>query len=101
MVWVKRDHLNQLKRRIENMLVALTSLLEFGTISKDFMALNADTVRWVKDIEPILDYNSSMYESLKFEYEEKLQKTIAYVNSSIDNLLPLLAILNDMDDFSR
>lgn len=101
MVWVKSSHLNELKQRIQNMLYGLTDLMEFGTIDKDFMALNAETIRWAKDIEPILEYNSSMYETLKFEYEEKLQKTIAYVNDSIDEIVPLLAIMNDMDDVTR
>lgn len=101
MVWVKSVHLNELKQRIQDMLKSLTSLMEFGTVSKDFMALNATTINWVKDIEPILDYNSSMYETLKFEYEEKLQRTVAYVNRSIEEMIPLLQILNEMDDFSR
>lgn len=101
MVWVKSVHLNDLKQRIQVMLYSLTSLMEFGTVSNEFMALNATTINWVKDIEPILDYNSSMYEALKFEYEGKLQKTVAYVNQSVEELLPLLTILNDMDDFSR
>lgn len=101
MVWVKRSYLNDLKQRIQNVLKALTQLMEFGTVSKDFMSLNASTIRWVRDIEPILEQNSSMYEAIKFEYEENLQKTIAYVNGSVEKLIPLLAILNDMDDFLR
>ncbi|KAJ8931053.1 hypothetical protein NQ314_016082, partial [Rhamnusium bicolor] len=101
MIWVKTVHLIELRERIQEMLYNLTHLIEFGTISKDHMDLNAVTINWLENFEPILDQNSSMYEQIKYEYEERLQKTIAYVNKSIDDLVPMLGILDDMDDVAR
>lgn len=101
MVWAKTEHYGDLKERIKKMLKALTDLMEFGTLSKEFIALTAETVQWVKTINPVFEINSTMYEALKFEYEEKLQRTIKLVNHSTDKLIPLLAIFNDMDDFLR
>ncbi|XP_018571400.1 dynein heavy chain 12, axonemal [Anoplophora glabripennis] len=101
MIWVKTVLLIQLKERIQHMLNNLTRLVEFGTVSKEHMELNAVTVNWLKNIEPVLDQNSSMYEQIKFEHEEKLQQTIAYVNSSAVKLVPQLEVFDDMDDVER
>lgn len=101
MIWVKTVLLIQLKERIQHMLNNLTRLVEFGTVSKEHMELNAVTVNWLKNIEPVLDQNSSMYEQIKFEHEEKLQQTIAYVNSSAEELVPRLEVFDDMDDVER
>lgn len=101
MIWVKTVLLIQLKERIQNMLYNLTSVIEFGTVNKDHMKLNAITVNWLKNIEPILDQNSSMYEQIKFEHEENLQRTIVYVNSSAEKLVPQLDVFDDMDDVER
>nr|CAH7749860.1 unnamed protein product [Callosobruchus chinensis] len=101
MIWVKTVHLIELTERIQQMLFNLTELILYGTLEKDHLELNAKTVNWLKGIEPILDINSSMYEQLKFESEERLTKTIAYVNTSIETLIPLLGVLDDMDDYER
>ncbi|XP_057662092.1 dynein axonemal heavy chain 12 isoform X1 [Diorhabda carinulata] len=101
MVWVKTELLLELRERIQKMLYDLTQLMEFGTINKDHMDLNTTTVLWLKNIETILEQYSFMYEQLKFEAEERLQKTIAYVNAETIILLPLLKILDDMDDYNR
>ena len=61
------------------------------------MALNATTCKWIKDIEPVLEINSSMYEQIKFEYEERLQATIKYVNETTERLIPMLG--NSMIQF--
>ncbi|KAJ8974696.1 hypothetical protein NQ317_015225 [Molorchus minor] len=73
----------------------------FRDITKDHMYLNAVTVNWLRNMDDILDINSSMYEQIKFEHEELLQKTIAFVNTTAANLVPMLAVLDDMDDFER
>ncbi|KAG5885992.1 hypothetical protein JTB14_025387 [Gonioctena quinquepunctata] len=101
MIWVKTVHLVELRERIQEMLYNLTRLIEFGNVAQDHMDLNSITVNWLKNIQAALEHNSSMYEQLKFEYEEKLQKTIAHVNKTIVVLIPLLGVLNDMDDFGR
>ncbi|CAH1159888.1 unnamed protein product [Phaedon cochleariae] len=101
MIWVKTDLLNDIRLRIQQMLKDLTQLIEYGTVKKEHMELNSTTINWLQNMEPILDINSSMYEQLKFEYEERLQKTIANVNQSIVILVPLLGVLDDMDDFER
>ncbi|CAH1959988.1 unnamed protein product [Acanthoscelides obtectus] len=101
MIWVKTVHLIELRERIQAMLYNLTDLILYGTLEKEHMELNAKTVNWLTEIEPILNINSSMYEQLKFESEEKLTSTITYVNTSIDTLIPLLGVLNEMDDYER
>ncbi|XP_030765059.1 dynein heavy chain 12, axonemal [Sitophilus oryzae] len=101
MIWAKTVLIHQLRERIELMLTNLTNLVEFGTITKEHLELNAETVHWLINIEPILEINSSMYEQIKFEYEERLQSTIRYVDTTIEKLIPMLGSLDDMDDFNR
>lgn len=90
MIWAKTVLLNELKDRIQQMLCNLTKLVDFGTLSPEHVQLNAATVQWLTDIEQVLEINSSMYEQIKFEYEERLQATIKYVNGTIEKLLPML-----------
>lgn len=90
MIWVRTVLLQELRERIQQMLHSLTYLVEYGTMTKDHMDLNSTTVQWLNNIEPVLETNASMYEAIKFEYEEKLQKTITYVNTTIDKLVPML-----------
>uniref|UniRef100_A0AAR5PYC5 AAA+ ATPase domain-containing protein n=1 Tax=Dendroctonus ponderosae TaxID=77166 RepID=A0AAR5PYC5_DENPD len=101
MIWAKTVLLHELRDRIQQMLYNLTKLVEFGTLSPEHMQLNSVTAQWLTDIEQVLETNSSMYEQIKFEYEERLQATIRYVNITIEKLLPMLASLDDMDDFER
>ncbi|CAG9766671.1 unnamed protein product [Ceutorhynchus assimilis] len=76
-------------------------LVEFGTLTEEHMELNSKTIQWIKKIEPVLDVNASMYEQIKFEYEERLQATIRNVNERIEKLIPMLGSLDEMDDFER
>ncbi|KAJ8944983.1 hypothetical protein NQ318_010185 [Aromia moschata] len=100
-IWVKTTHLHELRERIQKMLCNLTRLIDFGTITPEHMAQNAVTVNWLNNLDEILDINSSMYEQIKFEHEEALQKTIAFVNNTSSSIGPMLEVLDDMDDFER
>lgn len=101
MLRVKMEILGELCVRIEAMLKDLTQLMEFGTIGKDHMDLNTHTVLWSQNLDELLDQNSLTFEQLKMEAEDKLAATIEYVNAETDKMLPLLHILDDMDDFDR
>ncbi|KAL1506278.1 hypothetical protein ABEB36_005670 [Hypothenemus hampei] len=101
MIYVKTVLLHELRDRIQQMLYNLTTLMEFGILTKEHMELNAVTVLWLQNIQPILEINSSIYEQIKFEYEERLQATVKYVNETIEKLIPMAGSLDDMDDFER
>ncbi|XP_060531522.1 dynein axonemal heavy chain 12 [Cylas formicarius] len=99
MIWAKTVLLPQSRDKIQNMLNNLTKLIEFGDLSKDHVDLNSETVGWLHRIESILEANSIMYEQLKFEHEEEVQAAVNHVNNSIEKLTPMLANLDDMDDY--
>ncbi|XP_072386040.1 dynein axonemal heavy chain 7 isoform X2 [Diabrotica undecimpunctata] len=101
MIWVKTVLIFELRERIQKMLYNLIQLIEFGTIDKEHMDMNTKTVLWMKNIDDILDKNSSMYEQLKFHAEELLHHSVAYVQEETVILVPLLNILDNMDDYKR
>ncbi|KAL3286286.1 hypothetical protein HHI36_000795 [Cryptolaemus montrouzieri] len=101
MIEVKTVILNDLKERIQTLLSSLTKMIDYGTLSKDHMALNAKAVQWLVDIEDVLEQNSAMYEGIKYEAEEKVHRSIAEIKKRNADLIPKLIILNEMDNIKN
>ncbi|XP_045466215.1 dynein axonemal heavy chain 7-like isoform X2 [Harmonia axyridis] len=100
-VYVKSTLLEELIERIKASLKSLTTLIEYGTLTKEHMDMNSTTVKWLKRIGEVLDRNSEVFEQLKFEAEEFLHKTMDEVKERVKNLMPKLEIFNAMDDFQQ
>ncbi|CAG9861035.1 unnamed protein product [Phyllotreta striolata] len=101
MLRVKTEILGELCEKIEGMLKDFTMLVEDGTISEEHNNLITTTVLWSQNLDQILDQNSLTFEQLKMEAEDKLAATIEYVNNETEKIMPLLHILDDMDDFEK
>lgn len=98
MTWANTELMTSLRERITISLEILSRLIEITTISPEHFQLNSETVNWLQVIKPILEYNSSMYEQYKFEYEERLQKAIDKLNADLLAFVPYLVVLDNMDD---
>ena len=59
------------------------------------------TVNWLRDIKPIFDLNSSLYEQYKVEFEDRIHQRTERLNRQLEDLGPKLAILDNMDDIER
>ncbi|RZC36870.1 DHC N2, MT and/or AAA 6 domain containing protein [Asbolus verrucosus] len=101
MAWVKSDYLNELKERVIKALAYLTKLIQLGPLKENHIIINAKAINWLDEILPILEENSTTYEQLKFEAEEKLQRVIEEINVDIKEVYPLLEILDSMDNIEK
>ncbi|XP_022919154.2 dynein axonemal heavy chain 7 [Onthophagus taurus] len=98
MTWANTELMLALTERIQLSLHVITKLMDVTTITEEHIQLNADTVLWLTKIKPFLEHNSAMYETVKFEFEERLQRAVIKINEEIAGMEPYLVVLNDMDD---
>lgn len=101
MIEVKTVILTNLRERIQKLLSGLAKIIDYGVLSKEHKALNARTIKWLEDIELVLEQNSAMYEGIKYEAEEKVHKSIAEIKRRNQDLIPRLKIFNKMDDIQN
>ncbi|KAJ3639667.1 hypothetical protein Zmor_003011 [Zophobas morio] len=101
MAWVRSEYLDELKERVVKALAYLTKLIQLGPLSENHIIINAKAINWLDEILPILEENSTNYEQLKFEAEEKLQRVIEDINVDIKDVYPLLDILDSMDNIEN
>lgn len=80
--------MQEMQEKITLSLRMLGSLIEMTSLSKSHVELNNTTVQWLKRIRPIFDRSSSMYEQMKFELEEKLQREVVVLNANVENMFP-------------
>ncbi|KAK9875371.1 hypothetical protein WA026_007766 [Henosepilachna vigintioctopunctata] len=100
MIQVKTVILAELRQRIQVLLNGLATIVDYGNLTSEHMALNAKTIRWLYDIQAVLDQNSAMYEGMKYEAEEKVHNSIGNIKKKINELIPQLHIFNQMDDLT-
>lgn len=98
MLWANTKLLPALREDVTESLKMMTTLMGMSSMTKEHIALNTETVQWVTNIKPILAANATMYEQLKFKFEERLQKVVDKVNHGIQHLKPYLVTLDDMND---
>lgn len=98
MTWANTVLMQTLRERITHSLEILSRLIEITTITPEHFQLNSETINWLTLIKPILEYNSTIYEQYKFDYEERLQKAIDHLNMNLKEFSPYLVLLDNMDD---
>lgn len=96
MINVKKEKIAELTDRIQYCLQVGTNIVELTEMSKYHFDLTIKTINWIKDINEICDYNASQQEQFKFTFEEHLQEVIKKLNVDIEELLPKLAVIDDM-----
>ncbi|XP_048510723.1 dynein axonemal heavy chain 7 isoform X3 [Athalia rosae] len=101
MLYAATTLMENLKERIVTSLHMLAALIEMTTLAKDHIELNNITINWLKRVKLVFEQNSSMYEQMKFDAEEKLQGHVSVLNSEVDLIFPRLVIMDDMDDITR
>ncbi|XP_026849759.1 dynein heavy chain 12, axonemal [Drosophila persimilis] len=96
MIHVKTVKLAELTDRIHYCLQVGTNIVELREMSKYHFDLTIKTITWIKVINEICEYNASQQEQFKFLFEEHLQEVVKKLNTDIEEMLPKLAIIDDM-----
>ncbi|XP_043255150.1 dynein axonemal heavy chain 7-like [Colletes gigas] len=90
-----------LKCKIQKSIHMLSTLLEIVILSENHIMLNKKTINWLHEIEPIFKQNNTLCEAMKNELEDNMQKRINDLNFEVDNIVPQLSVLDNMDDINR
>ncbi|OAD53307.1 Dynein heavy chain 7, axonemal [Eufriesea mexicana] len=93
--------IKELECKIQNSIHMLSKLSEITVLSGEHIQLNKRTINWLHDIEPIFKQSNTLCEAMKNELEDDIQKRINNLNSDIDNIIPQLSVLDDMDDINK
>ncbi|XP_049782826.1 dynein axonemal heavy chain 7-like [Schistocerca cancellata] len=101
MDYVSNTLIEELEERIHAQMQKLGILLETTLLTNDHLELNARTILWLQDIQPIFKENSLMYDKYKTEFEENLQQKTELVNKQLEDLAPKLSIMNHMEEFTN
>ncbi|XP_046144744.1 dynein axonemal heavy chain 12-like isoform X3 [Osmia bicornis bicornis] len=93
--------MEDLECKIQKSIHMLSALLEITLLSEDHIELNRKTINWLHGIEPVFKQHHVLCEAMKTELEEDMQSRINDLNSEVDNIVPQLSVLDNMDDINR
>lgn len=88
--------MEELKEKIVISLHMLAALIEMTTLAKDHIELNNVTINWLKRVKLIFEQNSSIFEQMKFDTEERLQRQISLLNADVDLMFPRFVVSQDI-----
>ncbi|XP_076762246.1 dynein axonemal heavy chain 7 [Xylocopa sonorina] len=91
---------NELECKIQNSIRMLCTLIDITVLSEDHVQLNKDTINWLHEIEPVFKQSNVLCEAMKNELEDDTQKRINNLNLKVDEIIPQLSVLDDMDDIN-
>lgn len=76
-------------------------MIDLREFDKDHIQLQIETVHWLHSIHEIFEQNSSQFETHKNQFEEHLSFVTKKLTQNIDELIPKLAIIDDMCDTTK
>lgn len=76
-------------------------LIDLKEFDEDHFNLQIQTIHWLHNIQDIFEQNSSQFEVYKNQFEEHLSTVTKKLTQNIDELIPKLAIIDDMYDTSK
>ncbi|XP_078034863.1 dynein axonemal heavy chain 7 [Augochlora pura] len=93
--------IKQLECKIQQSINMLSTLFEVTILTDEHINLNRKTINWLHEIEPVFRKHHTLCEAMKNELEDNMQKRINKLNSEVDNIIPQLSVLDNMDDIDR
>lgn len=76
-------------------------LVDLTEFSEEYRNLQISTVHWLFNIQEIFEQNSSQFEIYKNQFEEHLTAVTKKLTQDIDELVPKLAVIDDMYDTNK
>lgn len=76
-------------------------ILDLAQLTEDHFNLQISTIHWLNEIQNIFEQNASQFEMYKNQFEEHLEEVTKKLTQDIDELLPKLAIIDDMCDTTK
>ncbi|EDS37651.1 ciliary dynein heavy chain 11 [Culex quinquefasciatus] len=101
MTRAKTEVIEELRERIQASVRIGTYLLELIELPPNQMDVQMESVNWYFRIPAVFDVNSTNYEAYKFQFEEKLQEVTKQLNEKMEEMIPNIAIINDMTETEK
>lgn len=76
-------------------------LIDLREFDPDHFNLQIQTIHWLHNIQDIFEQNASQFEMYKNQFEEHLSTVTKKLTQNIDELMPKLAIIDDMYDTTK
>lgn len=101
MLQVKNKRIAEIQEHIRSNLKVCTTLVELTEFTSEHFSLLVSIVRWTKNIHEIFEQNASQFETYKNQFEEHLGVVTRKLTQDVNDLLPKLAIIDDMYETER
>lgn len=101
MLLVKNKKIAEIQEHIQSNLKVCTTLVELTEFTTEHSSLIVSIVRWTNNINEIFEQNSSQFEIYKNQFEEHLGVVTRKLTQDINELVPKLAIIDDMYETDR
>lgn len=101
MLQVKNKKIAEIQEHIQSNLKVCTILVELTDFTPSHSSMLVSIVRWTKCIHEIFEQNASQFEIYKNQFEEHLGVVTRKLTQDIDDLVPKLAIIDDMYETER
>lgn len=75
--------------------------MELLELPPDHMDVQVESINWYFRIQAVFDINSTNFETYKFQFEEKLQEVTKQLNEKMEEMIPKIAIINDMTETEK
>lgn len=101
MLQVKNKKIAEIQEHIQSNLKVCTTLVELTEFTPAHSSLLVSIVEWTNCIHEIFERNAAQFEIYKNQFEEHLGVVTRKLTQDIDNLVPKLAIIDDMYETER
>ena len=101
MIYVKTVEMHGLRDRIQSCLKVGTDLVSLTTMSTEHIELTIRTINWLSEIYDVFDMNASQHEAYKFIFEEHLQEVTKKLVTDLADMIPKMAVIDDMSDTEK
>ncbi|XP_058067045.1 dynein axonemal heavy chain 12 [Anopheles bellator] len=101
MTRVKSEIIDELQEKIQITMKINAYLVELMELPAEQMDLQVESVNWYFRIQSVFEVNSTNFEQYKFSFEEKLQEVTKQLNEKMEEMIPHIAIINDMTETEK
>ncbi|XP_031627371.1 dynein heavy chain 12, axonemal [Contarinia nasturtii] len=101
MLQMKNKKIAEIREHIQKNLQTSGRLIDLREFDEEHFNLQIETIHWLHKIQDIFEQNSSQFEIYKNQFEEHLNTVTKKLTQNIDDLIPKLAIIDDMYDTNK
>lgn len=95
---VKKNVMDELGEKIRHCLKLTGQIIDLTQMDREHKQLLLDVVNWYRNSAQIFELGNTNFESMKYQFEDKLSGVSKQMQERLKDLAPNLSIINDMTD---